>query len=126
MPRRVLVVDDHPVVALALKLFFKRDGRFVVSATAPTAAAGLALLPGGHDVVVLDLHLPDLAGPELVRAFREAAPDTPIILYSASDDTAEAEAVRPLVDAVARKADIPGLVAALERLTAPGTPSPQA
>ncbi len=30
MRKRVLVVDDHPAVALALKLYFKRDGRFVV------------------------------------------------------------------------------------------------
>lgn len=119
MPKRVLVVDDHPAVALALKLYFKRDGRFVVGDSAATAAAGLALLPNGYDAVLLDLHLPDLAGITLVRAFREAAGDVPLILYSASDEAAEVDAVRALVDGVARKSEVAAAIAALERLTAP-------
>lgn len=117
MPKRVLVVDDHPAVALALKLYFKRDGRFVVGDSAATAAAGLALLPNGYDAVLLDLHLPDLAGITLVRAFREAAGDVPLILYSASDEAAEVDAVRALVDGVARKSEVAAAIAALERLT---------
>ena len=117
MAKRVLVVDDHPAVALALKLYFKRDGRFVVAASAATAAEGLKLLGGDFDAVLLDLHLPDRSGVSLVRAFRDAAGDVPLILYSASDDTAEFEAVRDLVDAVARKSEVADAIAALERLT---------
>ena len=44
MPKRVLVVDDHPAVALALKVFLRSDGRYEVSDTAKTAAEGLQLL----------------------------------------------------------------------------------
>lgn len=117
MPKRVLVVDDHPAVALALKLYFKRDGRFVVADSAANAADGLALLGGDYDAVLLDLHLPDRSGVDLVSAFRAAAGDLPLILYSASDDTAEVDAVRGLVDAVARKSEVADAIAALERLT---------
>lgn len=118
MSRAVLVVDDHPAVALALRLYFRRQGRFTVAADAGTAADGLrALEQGRFDVVLLDLHLPDLGGVELVRAFRAAAPDTPLILHSAAEDTAEVEAVRPLVDAVTLKSQMPEVLAALERLT---------
>ena len=106
MPKRVLVVDDSPAVALALKLYFKRDGRYVVADSATTAAEGLALLGNDYDAVLLDLHLPDGSGVTLVRAFRGAVGDVPLILYSASDDTAEVDAVRGLVDAVARKSDV--------------------
>ena len=117
MRKRVLVVDDHPAVALALKLYFKRDGRFVVGDSASTAREGLALLGNGYDAVLLDLHLPDQSGVALVRAFRERAGSVPLILYSASDDTAEVEAVRGMVDAVARKSEVAEAIAALERLT---------
>jgi len=119
MAKRVLVVDDHPAVALALKLHFKVDGRFTVADAAGTAAAGLRRLPRGYAAVLLDLHLPDLDGVELVRAFRERAPGVPLILHSAVDDTPEVDAVRGLVDAVALKTRVNDVLAALERLTAP-------
>jgi len=115
MPKRVLVVDDHPAVALALKVFLRADGRFVVSDSALTAAEGLERL-SGHDAVLLDLHLPDMTGPELVRAFREADPDAKLILHSASDDTPEIDAVRDLVDAVALKSGFTEVLAVLQRL----------
>ena len=50
MPKRVLVVDDHPAVALALKVFLRSDGRYEISDSARTAAEGLALL-GDQDAV---------------------------------------------------------------------------
>ena len=120
MPKRVLVVDDHPAVALALKLYFKRDGRFVIGDIAATAGAGLALLPNGYDAVLLDLYLPDLHGLALVRAFREAAGDVPLVLYTASDDPAELDSVRAWVDAVARKSEVEAAIAALATLTSVG------
>ena len=113
----VLVVDDHPAVALALKLRLNRDGRFVVAASAETAAEGLRLLSGGKfAAVLLDLHLGDLAGEPLVRAFRDAAPDVPLILHSSAADTPEVDAVRPYVDAVALKSDTGAVLDALGRL----------
>ncbi len=117
MPKRVLVVDDHPAVPLALKLHFKRDGRFAVAGTAGTAADGLRALAGDYDAVLLDLHLPDESGVPLVAAFRERLGEVPLILYSAADETAEVEAVRHLVDAVASKSDIREVIAVLEALT---------
>jgi DNA-binding NarL/FixJ family response regulator len=116
VPKQVLVVDDHPAVALALKVALRADDRFEIAASARTAADGLRLL-GGQDAVLLDLHLPDLAGPALVRAFRDRDPDVTLILYTAADDTAEVEAVRHLVDAVAPKSELAEVLDALERLT---------
>jgi len=67
--------------------------------------------------VLLDLHLPDMSGPDLVMAFRARAPGVPLILHSAADDTAAVSAVRGLVDAVTLKSDVAGVLGALARLT---------
>lgn len=116
MAKRVLVVDDHPTVTLALKVAFRTDGRFEVADSASTAAEGLRKLDD-QDAILLDLHLPDMAGPDAVRAFRERCPDTPLILHSAADDTPDVRAVRDLVDAVALKSRTDDLLDALAKLT---------
>jgi CheY-like chemotaxis protein len=116
MAKQVLVVDDNPAVALALKVAFRTDGRFAVGAVAATAAEGLERL-AGQDAVLLDLRLPDASGPALVRAFRERAPGIPIILHSAADETPEVDAVRDLVDAVVLKSRVDEVVETLDRLT---------
>ena len=117
-PKRVLVVDDHPAVALALRLAFRLDGRFEVASSAATAAEGMDRA-AGYDAILLDLHLPDMQGPELVRAFRSRQPDVPVILHSAVDDTPEVAAVRDLVDAVVLKSRVGDLLEALARVTGP-------
>jgi len=117
LPKRVLVVDDHPAVALALKVAFRVDGRFEIAGSAQTAAAGLRLPSAGEDAVLLDLHLPDMAGPPLVAAFRERDPAVPLILHSAADETPEVGEVRHLVDAVVLKSRVDELLTVLARLT---------
>jgi DNA-binding NarL/FixJ family response regulator len=116
MAKRVLVVDDHPAVALALRVAFRWDGRFEVTDSALTGADGLEKI-AGQDAVLLDLHLPDMQGAELVLAFRERAPGIPLVLHSAIDDTAEIEEVRGLVDAVTLKSRTQEVLAVLARLT---------
>lgn len=117
MRKRVLVVDDHPAVALALKVAFRVDGRFELAGSARTAAAGLQLPVASADAVLLDLHLPDMAGLPLVEAFRTREPAVPLILHSAADETPEIGAVRHLVDAVVLKSHVDELLAVLARLT---------
>jgi DNA-binding NarL/FixJ family response regulator len=116
MAKRVLVVDDYPAVLLALRVAFRMDGRFEIAESAGTAAEGVEKLDA-VDAVLLDLHLPDMDGPQLVRAFRERRPDVPLVLYSAADDTPEVEAVRDMVDAVALKSRVDDVLSALEQVT---------
>jgi DNA-binding NarL/FixJ family response regulator len=115
MTKSVLVVDDFAAVAIAMKLAFRHDGRFELAGSATTAAEGLAQL-NGQDVVLLDLHLPDMSGEELVRAFRAHSPAA-IVLHSAADDTPEVDAVRDLVDAVTTKSQTDDVLAALAAVT---------
>jgi DNA-binding NarL/FixJ family response regulator len=117
MAKRVLVVDDHPAVALALRVAFRAEGHFEVADSAATAAEGLRKLDA-YDAVLLDLHLPDLAGVELVEAFRRHRPGVPLVLHTAAEDMPEIDALRGLVDAIAPKSRIDDLLDALARVTA--------
>lgn len=114
--KQVLVVDDHPVVPLALRVAFRLDGRFAVADSAATGAEGLRKL-GGQDAVLLDFHLPDMVAADVVSAFRERAGDMPLILHSAVDDTPSVAGVRGIVDAVVLKSRVDEVLLALTRLT---------
>ena len=117
MKKRVLVVDDHPAVPLALRVAFRRDGRFAVADSATTGAEGLEKLDG-QDAVLLDLHLPDMVGADMVGRFRERGSGVPLILHSSDDDTPSVHEVRELVDAIVLKSRVDDVLAALTRLTA--------
>jgi DNA-binding NarL/FixJ family response regulator len=79
---RILAVEDHPVMRLGVRTLLEREG-FVVAGTTATCAEALGLLSDARaDVVLLDLHLPDVSGAEGVERLREAAPALPIVVYS--------------------------------------------
>jgi len=66
----LLVVDDEPSILLAFRKAFREPTVSVL--TAETAAQGLDLARQRHpDVIVLDVHLPDLTGLEMLRRLRE-------------------------------------------------------
>lgn len=77
---RVLVLEDDPTDALALRR--ELADRFDV-VLAGTLAEGLVHLttPGGApDVVVSDLNLPDSTGPRTLEILRETAPGIPVVV----------------------------------------------
>jgi DNA-binding NarL/FixJ family response regulator len=119
-PTRVLIVEDHPIVADGLQLALSRNEDLRVVGTASTLADAQRLaarvLPS---VVVLDYHLPDGTGAEAAGAIRQAAPDAAFIILTAdtSDETmlssieagvsgyvVKSEAAADIVDAVRRVA----------------------
>lgn len=80
---RVLVIDDEPAIARALRPALKGQG-FEVS-TAISGADGLAQLDQFMpDVILLDLGLPDVDGVTLATELRERT-EAPIIVLSVRD-----------------------------------------
>ncbi len=78
---RVLVIDDDPSLARALRLGLEAGGHEVASAT--TGGEGLAMAAtASPEVVVLDLGLPDIDGLEVCRRLRGFS-EVPIIVLSA-------------------------------------------
>ncbi len=73
---KVLVVDDHVVVAEALESTLGSVEGLQVVATARTGAEGLALaLSLRPDVALIDFRLPDISGADVVRRLRAEAPE---------------------------------------------------
>ena len=85
-PRRVMVVDDDPIVCAVVHELLTDRG-FEVS-QAGTAAEALDPTRGGFQgVVVLDMWLPDASGSEVFRRMREIAPDNPVIFLTGFGST---------------------------------------
>jgi CheY-like chemotaxis protein len=81
--RRILVVDDDPLVALTFKTFLTGDGHQVE--TAGSAEEALIKVHASHyDLVITDHILPHMTGVELARQLRLRLPAQPIILTSGS------------------------------------------
>ena len=87
MPRRLLIVDDHPSFRESARLLLSAEGYEVVSAVADGAAALAAADVLKPDVVLLDIRLPDTDG-FLVAAQLSAGPLGPMVVLTSSRDDA--------------------------------------
>lgn len=85
---RVLVVEDDPVLADGLKVGLTL-GLATVDCVATCADAHAALATTRFDAVVLDLMLPDGSGLDVLKTMRKAGDDTPVLLLTAQDETAD-------------------------------------
>lgn len=87
---RVLLIEDDPDTVLLMSLHLNEACGETLSFTlesADTAAAGLDLLgKGAHDIVLLDLMLPDSEGLDTLRRLRTAFPDMPIVVLTNMND----------------------------------------
>lgn len=90
----ILVIDDDENNRLLLATLMEYAGHTLLEAS--TAASGLAVaLDVRPDVVVVDLSLPDMSGPELLRRLRAepALEQTRLALYTATESAGLAELV---------------------------------
>ena len=85
----VLVVEDDPVAADAHHAYLERVPGFVVRAVVHDGAGAIRLLGDPFsdvDLVLLDMHLPDLHGLEVVRAMRTAGHRADVIAVTSARD----------------------------------------
>jgi len=86
---RVLVADDHPIVLDGVVLALQHTSWLRVAGSARSGREAISAVETLRpDVVLLDLRLPDMLGPEVVQALRVRVPDTKIILFTAYPDHA--------------------------------------
>ncbi len=88
-PTKVLVVDDHEVIAEGLASLIDAAPDLSVVGLAHTAADGLRVAAGSRpDVILLDYHLPDRDGDQATRHFKTLLPETAVIILTsdASDE----------------------------------------
>lgn len=79
---RILVVDDEPVVLELVSRALSRHGYDVLETPDPLEAVEIAAASPPVDLVLTDVVMPGMAGPELVRTIRETRPETPAIFMS--------------------------------------------
>ncbi|MEU7786071.1 MULTISPECIES: response regulator transcription factor [unclassified Amycolatopsis] len=88
MGLRVLVVDDHPLFRFGVvTLLGNEPGIEVVGEAASGANAVDAAAALRPDVVVMDLHLPDLSGIQAARHIVTANPDTGVLMLTMADES---------------------------------------
>jgi two-component system cell cycle response regulator CtrA len=80
---RVLLIEDEPAVARGIELILKSEGFNVYSTDLGEEGVNLAKLYE-QDIILLDLHLQDMNGLDVVRALRTAKIETPIMILSGS------------------------------------------
>ncbi len=87
-PTRVLVVDPDEsfVDLLSSVLEHEGGGEFVLTTTGTLAQAKATLTPRRHDVLLVDLNLPDSDGIDTLRSLR-AESTLPVIVMTSADDT---------------------------------------
>lgn len=85
--RRVLIVDDHPIVRQGLRRMIETESDLVVCGEVQTErearAAIRALVP---DVVIVDISLAQGDGLELVRDVHAQQPELPMLVLSMHDE----------------------------------------
>lgn len=92
---RVLVVEDHPVVAEGLAALLADDPRLRVVRQAETVAEAVAAAAEEPlDVALVDFRLPDGTGAQAATGIREHRPEVALVFLSADDsESAMIEAV---------------------------------
>ncbi|MGH9029703.1 MAG: response regulator transcription factor [Acidimicrobiales bacterium] len=83
---RILVVDDEPYITDLLSAALKFEG-FAVEVAATGAQALVMATETRHDLVLLDLMLPDVAGTDVCRRLRDSGVGTPVLFLTARDAT---------------------------------------
>jgi DNA-binding NarL/FixJ family response regulator len=85
--KRVLLVDDHPVLRKGLvRLIDSKEG-FVVCGEASTAVDAMALIRERQPhLVIVDIGLPGASGIELTKTIRGEFPNLPVLILSMHEE----------------------------------------
>ena len=91
-PRKVLIVDDHPVVRRGLRALIDAEPDLVVCGEAASEQqARAAIRAQSPDVVIVDISLSEGDGISLVREVHAHHPKLPLLVLSMHDEAIYAE-----------------------------------
>jgi DNA-binding NarL/FixJ family response regulator len=90
--RRVLLVDDHPIVREGMALLINREADLEVCAAAEESNAALEAIDTLRpDLAIVDISLPGRDGLELLKLIRAKDPQVPVLILSMHGETTYAE-----------------------------------
>ncbi|MFQ5774928.1 MAG: division plane positioning ATPase MipZ [Kiloniellaceae bacterium] len=80
-----MIIEDDPSVSRSIELILKSQGH--VCDIAESGSAGLECARDKkHDIIILDLTLPDMDGHKVLNGLRAARVHTPVLILSGRDD----------------------------------------
>ena len=92
--KRILLVDDHPLVREWLANLIHQQPDLTVcgeTESAPTALSAVATAK--PDLVIADINLKNSSGIELIKSLKELHPNIPVLVLSMHDESLYAERV---------------------------------
>jgi len=118
-PKKILVVDDEPLVCETVKMFLEFDGHKVSTAASGNEALDL-FGRERFDLVVTDYTMPGMNGADLARAIKARQPGQPVVMLTAHAEMLKSSAV-PLTgvdEMVSKPFQLEELRAAIEKAVA--------
>ena len=115
---RVLLVDDHPSLRLAMHLVLDREKDIQVVGEAQDGVEAVEAVEDlAPDVVVMDLNMPRMGGIDAAKKISKTAPKTRIIGFSMLGNTLVDSTVKiaGVCDFVAKASGIDALMKAIRR-----------
>jgi YesN/AraC family two-component response regulator len=79
--KRILIVDDEPVVRRLISLYLR--GRFIIEEAEDGEKALTKAAGGGYDYVITDVNMPRMDGLSLLGEIKRLSPRTAVIVMSA-------------------------------------------
>jgi CheY-like chemotaxis protein len=79
---RVLIVEDQPEVAQLVQRLIEPAGYTITVATDALTAVAQVAAGGRPDLLITDVVMPSMTGPELANALRTHHPDLPVLYMS--------------------------------------------
>jgi DNA-binding NarL/FixJ family response regulator len=90
--KRIMVVDDHPIVRQGLALLINRESDLVVCGEAEDAMGAMHVVASARpDVLIVDISLNGPDGLDLLKHIRTTHPDLPVLVLSMHDESIYAE-----------------------------------
>ena len=81
---RLLLIEDHERFAKFVKDGLEKEG-FTVDSVDTAASGEAARSTVKYDTIILDLGLPDADGLDILRSWRDAGDETPVLILTARD-----------------------------------------
>jgi two-component system, NarL family, invasion response regulator UvrY len=85
-PMRILIVDDHPIVASGCRALLAGDAGIEILEASDAESGERVFVTEAPDICVLDINLPTVSGFELARRILARTPSARIIMFSMNDD----------------------------------------
>lgn len=85
---KVILAEDHEIVRDGIKMLLEKDAKLQIVGEADNGQEVLDIIEAGQevDVVLADIHMPEMDGMALIKALKEVHPMVSIIILSMLDN----------------------------------------